>query len=217
MTSGSPSAVSAVISNTKIGLFGGAFDPPHNAHLALAQVAISALGLTELRVVPTGHAWHKTRTLSPANQRLAMTHLAFDDMPGVVVDDRELQRPGPTFTIDTLEALQRENPSAQLYLIMGADQFAAFKQWHRWQAILELAIICIAQRASNTPASGQFDAFSGFADRFLTLSMPLMPVSATQIRQLLAGSGSQAPDLHNLLPEAVARYIASHKMYRLPT
>ena len=198
----------------RIGVFGGSFDPPHNAHLALALAAITGLALDELRIVPTGQAWHKARTLSPAEDRLAMTRLAFEGMPHVLVDDREIKRPGPTFTIDTLEALHAENTGARLYLIMGADQFAAFQQWHRWQAIVELAIICIADRAISTGGNAGFDAYKGLESRFTRLSMPLMPVSATQIRQLAASGTPQNPELDKLVPVAVARYIARKQLYR---
>ena len=197
----------------RIGVFGGAFDPPHNAHVALAQSALDQLGLDSLHVIPTGYAWHKARVLSAPEHRLAMTRLAFQDMPRVEVDERELQRAGPTFTIDTLEALQAENPDAQLYLIMGADQFAAFRQWHRWQAIVGLAIICIADRATSTAAKAQFDAYSEQKDRFLTLPLAPMPVSATQIRQLMASGAGQTREIGDLVPEPVARYISVNHVY----
>ncbi len=200
----------------RIGVFGGAFDPPHNAHLELAKVAITQLALDELRVVPTGHAWHKARTLSSAEHRLAMTRLAFDGMSRVVVDEREMRRAGPTFTIDTLEVLQSENPGAQLYLIMGADQFAAFQQWHRWQAILGLAIICIAGRATSTVTQAQTEAYGALKTRFLPLLLPPMTVSATQIRQLLASGAGTSDDINELVPEAVARYISANRVYGTP-
>lgn len=197
----------------RIGVFGGAFDPPHKAHVALAQLALEQLALDELHIIPTGHAWHKARVLSAPEDRLAMTRLAFQDLPRVVVDERELRRAGPTFTIDTLEALQAENPDAQFYLIMGADQFAAFRQWHRWQAIVELAIICIAGRATSTAAEAQFDAYQGQKDRFLALPLALMPVSATQIRQLMASGAGQTREISDLVPEPVARYISANHVY----
>ncbi|MES1978335.1 nicotinate (nicotinamide) nucleotide adenylyltransferase [Polaromonas sp.] len=200
----------------RIGVFGGAFDPPHKAHLELAKVAITQLELDELRVVPTGHAWHKARELSSAGHRLAMTRLTFEGMPRVVVDEREMQRAGPTFTIDTLEALQSENPGAQLYLIMGADQFAAFRQWHRWQAIVGLAIICIAGRATSTVTQAQIEAYGMLKSRFLQLSLPPMIVSATHIRQLLASGAGQSNDINELVPEAVARYISANRVYGTP-
>ena len=195
----------------RIGVFGGSFDPPHNAHVALARAALDQFELDSLHVVPTGMAWHKSRALSAPVHRLAMTRLAFDNVARVVVDDRELQRQGPTFTIDTLKALQTENPQAQIYLFIGADQFVAFRQWHQWQEILEIAIICIADRAESTLTQTQFDAYAAQSHRFFTLKLPLMSVSATQVRQLIA-SGA-ACDIAKLVPEPVARYIALHQLY----
>ncbi len=198
----------------RIGVFGGSFDPPHNAHLALARAALEQFALDVLYIVPTGQAWHKARTLSEPEHRLAMTRLAFEGVERVVVDERELLRAGPSFTIDTLKALQAENPRAQLYLFIGADQFAAFRQWHKWQEILELAIICIADRAQSTLAQTQFDAYAPNNHRFFTLQLPLMPVSATQVRQLMALGAATAPDVAQLVPETVARYISQHRLYR---
>ena len=198
----------------RIGVFGGAFDPPHNAHLALAKTALVELELDALHVITTGQAWHKPRTLSAPEHRLNMTRLAFGDMPRVLVDDREIKRAGPTFTIDTLLALQVENPGAQLYLMMGADQFSAFKQWHQWQKILQIAIICIAARPIFDGSEGQFESLKQPEMRLLTLQMPEMPVSATQIRQLIAGGLGENAGLPNLLPSAVASYIAQHQLYK---
>ena len=198
----------------RIGIFGGAFDPPHNAHVALAQVALAELELDALHVIPTGQAWHKARTLSAAEHRLAMARLAFQNVPRVVVDDREIKRAGPTFTVDTLQALQAENPGAQLYLVMGADQFAAFKQWHQWQEIMQIAIICIADRARFDWSREQFESLNQPENRILMLQMPSMPVSATQIRQLIAGGLGENQASTDLLPAMVASYIAKHQLYK---
>lgn len=200
----------------RIGIFGGAFDPPHHAHVALATAAIQQFELDTLHVIPTGQAWHKARALSAAEHRLAMTKLAFQDQSKVVIDDRELQRTGPTFTIDTLEALQVQNPLAKLYLFMGADQFSAFQQWCRWQDILELAIICIAARAGSVWATDQFDAYPGCGSRFAVLEMPPLTVSATQIRQLIASRAVSPADLAQLVSRPVARYISLHRLYGAP-
>ena len=197
----------------RIGVFGGAFDPPHHAHVALARAAIQQFEIDSLHVIPTGQAWHKARALSTAEHRLAMTRLAFADEPKVVIDERELQRAGPTFTIDTLEALQAENPQARLYLFMGADQFAAFQQWHRWQDIVNVAIICIAARAHSAWATGQFDAYPGRSSRFAVLEMSELPVSATQIRQRIGSRAISPTDLAELVSEPVARYISLHRLY----
>ncbi len=199
----------------KIGVFGGAFDPPHNAHVALAQTALAELELDALYIIPTGQAWHKARTLSAAEHRLAMARLAFQNVPCVVVDDREIKRAGPTFTVDTLKALQAENPGAQLYLMMGADQFAAFRQWHQWQEIMRIAIICIATRARFDRSEGQFEAENQSESRIFLLQMPAMAVSATQIRQLIAGGLGENQASTDLLPATVASYIAKHQLYKV--
>jgi nicotinate-nucleotide adenylyltransferase len=196
----------------RIGVFGGAFDPPHHAHVALAQAAVGQFGLDALHVIPTGQAWHKARALTAAEHRLAMARLAFVGVPNTVVDDRELLRAGPTFTIDTLEALQAEQKEAQLYLLMGADQFAAFGQWHRWDDIQKIAIICIAARARIDWADDHFDAKNRSISPVLRLVLPDMPISATGIRERVA-SGI---DVSALVPVAVERYISTHRLYRNP-
>jgi len=201
----------------RIGMFGGAFDPPHCAHQALARAAVAQLNLDTLYVIPTGHAWHKPRTLSAPEHRLAMARLAFDELPHVEVDDREMRRAGPSYTADTLAALQGEHPEAQLYLVMGADQFAAFGQWQRSDEIRDIAIICIAGRsdavADSTGSTEPLVAIADPQSPFLTLNLPLMHVSATRIRQLAAAGGALAPELSGLVPETVARYIAAHQLY----
>lgn len=197
----------------RIGVFGGAFDPPHNAHVALARAALEQFDLDVLHVIPTGHAWHKARALSAPEHRLAMTRLAFDNMEGVLVDARELQRTGPTFTIDTLKALQTENPGDQFYLFIGADQFATFGQWHKWREILEIAIICIADRTESALTQIQFDVYAPHNHRFFILKLPMMPVSATQIRQMMASGAASAEEARKLVPDAVARYISHYQLY----
>ena len=130
----------------RLGIFGGSFDPPHMAHMALAQHAVEQFNLDELRIIPTGDAWHKIRALTPSPHRLAMTRLAFADVPKVVVDPREIDRKGATYTFDTLQELHVEQPDAELYLFIGADQARAFQTWHRWQDILRMATVVVAAR-----------------------------------------------------------------------
>jgi nicotinate-nucleotide adenylyltransferase len=194
----------------RLGVYGGTFDPPHNAHLALAQTALAQLKLDELRIFPTGQAWHKARQPSPAADRLAMARLAFEGLPKVVVDDREIRREGPTYTIDTLLELKAERPGAQLFLIMGADQAAALPSWHRFREILQVAIIAVAGRAQSGPRAGDFDLDSLPDTGIRRLSMPLQPTSATAIRQLAVTPQGIA----HLVPAAVARYIEQHSLYR---
>lgn len=198
----------------RLGVLGGAFDPPHRAHLALAQAAIVQLNLDELRVLPTGQAWHKTRTLSSAEHRLAMTHLAFADVPKAVVDEREIRREGPTFTVDTLRELHAEYPGAALFLVLGEDHAKAFSTWHEFEAITQLAIICVAGRTILTDektTSGVQNSSSSdpMPNHFHPLKMPNMPVSATLIRARIADH----QDILPLVSEPVARYIANHHLF----
>jgi len=193
----------------RIGVFGGAFDPPHLAHRALLEAALAELKLDVLRVVPTGDAWHKPRRLSAAAHRLAMVQLAFDDVPHIHVDTQEIARSGPSYTVDTLRHIAAAEPGAELFLIMGADQAAALTSWHDWQAILQLAIICVATRDQQSKNGTMFDAENLFPERFLHLSMPATPVSATQIRNMIATGQS----VQTLVSEPVARYIADHHLY----
>ena len=203
-------------SDRRIGMFGGSFDPPHLAHVALAGLAVAQLQLDALLIVPTGQAWYKERALSAPGHRLAMSRLAFDGLDRVQVDARELERPGPSFTIDTLEALQAENPGAQLYLIMGKDQFAALQTWHRWQDLVQIAIICIADRADPARAEAGFGPQIELPRPLVPLQLPLMPVSATDIRRQIASGTATPQGLARLVPEPVARYIERHRLYVLP-
>ena len=200
----------------RIGLFGGAFDPPHDAHLALARAAIAELGLDVLHVVPTGDAWHKSRPLSAAAHRLTMCRLAFAGVPGVVVDDRELQRAGPTYTIDTLLELQARHPGAELWLQIGADQAGFFRHWHRAAEIVALARVSIAVRAGMGPDEAAFDPADplpgldlGAARGVRVLRMPPLPHSATEVRQRAA----RGLPVDHLVPPPVARYIAEQQLY----
>jgi len=204
------------LSGTRIGVFGGAFDPPHNTHLHLAAAALDQLGLAELRIFPTGEAWHKDRTLSAAADRLAMARLAFGSLPRVVVDDREMHRAGPTYTLDTLRELRREFPSAQPVLIMGSDQAAALPRWHGWQEILGIAIVSIAARLESAGSVGSATRFDPRAlpglptgARFEMLALPPADTSATDIRARAA----RGEDIAALVPPAVARYIDQHHLY----
>lgn len=194
----------------RVGVFGGAFDPPHAAHLALAQAAIRTLALDELRVVPTGNAWHKVRVLTDARHRLAMAELAFAALPQVVVDPRETRRGGPSYTVETLRELRALEPTADLFLVVGEDQACALTSWQAWEEILQLAIICVADRGDPTGVRAGFVAPQAHKARFRRVPMPPLPISATHIRtQIAARSG-----VPHLVCDAVARYIADHHLYQ---
>ncbi len=210
----------------RIGVFGGAFDPPHLAHHALAQAALSQFQLNQLLVMPTGQAWHKTRDLTGAEHRLAMARLAFADLPQVQVDVRETQRTGPTYTFDTLTELRREHPHAELFLFIGSDQAHAFHTWHQWQGILKLATVVEARREVVTGA----DASVGSAREVsqgaqaaqwhntphekpvvsAVLQMPNMPCNATDIRASIA----QGQPISKWLSASVWHYIQQHRLYQ---
>ena len=184
----------------RIGVLGGAFDPPHRGHMALAQAALQHLDLDLLLVVPTGTAWHKSRPLSDAQHRLAMCALAFGDVPGAQIDDCEILRSGPSYTADTLEALHQAHPGAAFFLLMGQDQAQRLGTWSRAEALPQLATLCVAARAGSDaqlPPQG------------LQVPMPLMPFSSSAIRAAVAATA----DTSTMLAPAVARYIAQHRLY----
>jgi nicotinate-nucleotide adenylyltransferase len=192
----------------RVGMFGGGFDPPHRAHALMARAAIPQLGLDHLFIFPTGDAWHKSRTLTAADHRLAMTELAFGGIPGVVVDDRELRRSGPTYSIDTLRELHAAFPRAQLYLLMGEDQAGGFTRWHAWQEVAAMAILCVAGRGNGEGVEA-LRALPGV--RVEMLQLPQMPDSATHIRDRL----TKGQDIAELVDPAVASYIESQHLYQL--
>ncbi|TNF62125.1 MAG: nicotinate (nicotinamide) nucleotide adenylyltransferase [Burkholderiales bacterium] len=199
----------------RVGMFGGAFDPPHLAHLRLARTALEQLGLDRLHVIPTGQAWHKARVLSAASHRLAMCELAFGDLPGVVIDDREIRREGPSYTADTLAELRALYPGASLYLVLGADQLLSFRGWVRWQDVLQQARLAVADRPLDESASDGAEGVAGpdlaaVGIPFEPLCMPPWRLSATAVRaQAAMGSSS----IGQMVPDAVSSYISQHSLY----
>ena len=208
-------------SPVRVGLLGGSFDPPHLGHEALARAALSQLALDRLLIVPTGEAWYKTQKLSAAPDRLAMCHLAFEGLDTrIKVDARETQRPGASYTVDTLRELQLEWPDAQLYLIMGDDQWRSLPRWHHIDEVSRLAIICPAYRDPQVLAWG--DTSPADSHDLLGIQPPLrvqpltmapMPQSATAIRQSVPVSTT----LDGAVSPAVAQYIEQHHLYRSDT
>lgn len=193
----------------KLGVYGGAFDPPHNAHLALAQAAVAQLGLDALHVLPTGKAWHKSHDLTPPNDRLAMARLAFAVVPHAVVDAREIRRDGPTYTIDTLRELRAEKPGADLFLVMGEDQALALTQWREWEEILRMATLALAGRPQAAKHATLAQGGLPTQARVVKLLLPRMSENATDIRRKAA----HGEDISSLVPPGVASYISSHHLY----
>ena len=194
-----------------MGIFGGAFDPPHLGHIALAQAAIEQLQLDALHIVPTGSAWHKDRPLSDPKHRLEMCRLAFADIDCAVVDDCETLRPGPSYTMDTLELLRIRSPEAQFFLLIGQDQAMHLSEWHRAKEIQRLAIITVASRPLSVSAASAVGNENDELFDIKRLEMPPMPQSSTQIRSCVQNSIS----IDSLVCEPVARYIANNQLYRM--
>ena len=191
-------------------MFGGSFDPPHLAHQALAQAAIDQLQLNKLYIVPTGQAWHKSRVLSDAKHRVAMSHLAFQDLPQVVIEDMETQRSGPSYTIDTLSILKSRHADALFYVMVGEDQGAGFTQWHQWQSILNMAQLVVVPRRISLQTKEKDDEWHNLPpDRVLRLHMPSMDISSSALR---ASYASGQPTTECLSP-LVNRYIQHHQLY----
>ncbi|WP_235581093.1 nicotinate (nicotinamide) nucleotide adenylyltransferase [Pseudorhodoferax sp. Leaf265] len=194
----------------RVGVYGGAFDPPHNTHVDLVRAAMARWQLDRLHVLPTGQPWHRPRQPTDAVHRLVMAELAFEGIPGVVVDAREIERTGPSYTVDSLRELQIGYPRARLHLLIGSDQARALTSWHAWQEIVKLATLCVAARVDDAAPQGQVPdlALPGATIDFLQ-TVPVA-TSATEIRQrVAAGQG-----IAHLVPPAVAGYIDQHHLYR---
>jgi len=198
-----------VTPSRRIGLFGGSFNPPHRAHLALARVARDSLALDELRWLPAGLPWQKPAgELAAAEHRLAMVRLLVANEPGFIVDERELHRAGPSYTVDTLTELRAEQPGAELVLVIGQDQYARIDTWRdaaQWRAWVQFAVAARDGQPPQPPAG-----WPAGNHRLVLLPLPEHPISATLIRQRVRAS----EDITPLVGPQVARYIEQHRLYR---
>jgi len=190
----------------RIGLFGGSFDPVHNAHLALAQSALAELRLDELRWIPAGLAYQKTRPLTAAHHRVAMVALAIRHEPRFVLDESELSRAGPSYTLDTVRAAQAAQPAAQWFLIIGADQYAGLHTWKDWPELLARVTLAVANRPGAVPP---VDA-EVLREPHRVVPLPMLDISSTEVRTRVAAGRS----IDTLVPAQVARYIESTALYR---
>lgn len=193
------------------GLLGGSFDPVHRAHIELARQALQHLALDGVTLIPAARPWQRSGLGASAEHRLDMLRLAIRGEPGLDISTLEIDRDGPTFTIDTLNELP---VGPRYYWILGADQLENFCTWKHWQEIVTRVELAVAARPGSAllpPA--ELQTLLDSQGRSLHL-IPMAPVSlsATEIRQRLANEQSAAA----MLPPGVAQYIHQHGLYRHP-
>jgi nicotinate-nucleotide adenylyltransferase len=201
-----------------LGVFGGTFDPIHFAHLAVAQEAAETLGLERVLFVPAGQPPHKPdRVITAGEHRLAMVELAIAGNDRFAADRLELDRDGPSYTVETLEALVTrpyDGKGPALTLVLSSEAFRGLPTWREPRRILELACLAVAPREGYPPVAEDFvdREFPGFRDRVVYLDGPRMRLSASELRMRAAAGRT----LRYLVPDAVAAYIDDHALYRNP-
>jgi nicotinate-nucleotide adenylyltransferase len=195
-----------------IGVLGSAFNPPHLGHLALAQEALWQLGLAEVVLVPTGQAPHKRIADDPGREaRMEMTRLAAAGDGRFSVSALEVEREGPSYTYETLEALAGERGDRELVFVMGADAAVGLESWRRPERVVELARLAVARRAGVSDADVAETLRSlGCDERATTLEMPQFGVSSSVVRE----RARQGRPLRYLVPDAVAEFVEREGIYR---
>lgn len=186
----------------RIGIFGGSFDPPHIGHRVLARDAIESLRLDQLLVVPAGiQPLKKEKTTgASAKQRVEMAKIAFADEKSVVVDETEVQRPGLSFTVDTLEAYAAGNPGAVLYLLLGRDSFESLDRWKNPGRIRELCTIALLERGKGAPL---------VEDGVVVVTSRRVDVSSSEIRE----RRQAGKPISGFVPDGVLSYIEKNNLY----
>lgn len=197
-----------------LGILGGTFDPIHHGHLVIAEEAREALGLERVLLVPAATPPHKPgRPVTAPEHRLAMTGLAIADNPAFAVSRIELDRGGRSYSVDTLEALRaaRGADADVPWFILSAEALAEFPTWRMPDRILELCRLAVVPRGGYEPldVAWVMDHFPGHEDRVRFLPGPLLPISGSVVRRRAAAGRS----VRYLVPDAVARYIAEHRLY----
>lgn len=196
-----------------IGVFGGSFDPPHLAHLLVAELAREQLGLEQVLFLPAARSPLKAQATRAGDaERLAMLRLAIADHPSFAISTADLDRPAPSYTVDSLQLLRAAHPQASDWvLILGADSLAAFGTWREPERICALARLAVYERPGTTLDLGALEACLPFlSGRVSRITGPLLSLSATEIRRRL-GAGLS---VRYQLPEALRAYIQAAGLYR---
>ena len=213
-------------SHVPIGIFGGTFDPVHYGHLRTAYEMLQGLRLHELRFVPAGDPPHRAAPRVAAQRRLELVRAAVADQAGFVVDDREVRRDGPSYTVLTLQELRAELPRTPICLIVGMDAFLGLTTWHRWRELLELAHVVVAPRPGwIAPVAGELGDLvathraAGVATLHECIAgcihvqpVTQLEISSTELRELLAAGR----DPRYLVPDSVRALILRTDGYSVP-
>ena len=189
---------------TRIGVLGGTFDPPQNGHIAVAEAVLDRLDLDHVLFVPAGDPWHKDEEATPG-QRRDMLSLALEHSEHFSVSSVDIDRPGPTYTIDTLRDLSKLYPGAQLYFIMGDEAFAGIQTWNNYEELGEFATFVVVSRHGTQP-----EVPAKLSPSVNLLEISALPISSTQCRERIENGLS----LDGLVPDKVAQYIEEHQLYR---
>lgn len=207
-----------------IGILGGTFDPVHHGHLRLALECLEAADLAEVALVPLHTPPHRMSPAASPEQRREMLRLAIAGVPGLRLEDCELRRGGVSYTVDTLAELRSRHGDIPLCLILGRDAFAGLHTWREWPLLLQLAHIIVVQRPGNEAAITEPEVASVYnqstvnsprelreapAGRILDIPIPLLDISATRLREMIAAGR----DTRFLLPPAVIDYIDAQQLY----
>lgn len=196
----------------RVGVFGGTFDPIHLGHLIAAEDARERLGLDEVLFIPAGQPWFKAgAAVSAAHHRLAMARLAIKGNPRFRVSDIEIRRPGPSYTIDTLEALAAARPGAELYVLLGLDALREMRRWRDPGRVFAMARVVGMARPGASLDLAELDAAAPDARRrALIVDGPRVDISGTDIRRRIAAGMSA----RYRLPSDVADYARRHGLYK---
>lgn len=198
----------------KIGILGGTFDPVHNGHLEIAREVEKELGLDKMLFMPAGQSPFKLDyEVTPAEQRMEMLRLALEEKPDYEISKLEIERPGVSYTVDTLTELkQKFGDNRELYFIMGRDSLARFAEWREPSRVIEIAtLVAIPRPGCEKPDLEKLnESVPGLSSRVILLDRPLIDISSTSIREKAA----RGEALSGSVPKPVEKYIKQQELYR---